>query len=549
MRNEPYLKPLATGVFAVPPKIVRLPDGTLMATVWPFQTAPQSMRVAYSKDSGTTWSDPVSLFDFTDLTPGQVLGAEAVVDAEGEVHFFVTQQWTPDFRGEGERGGPGTYAGQRIDIWHARSSQQRTQWSHPKRIWAGYTGSLNSCLILKSGRIVLPFSYYVNRTWGNRGTGLEAYTFFGMFICVTLCSDDGGTTWTQSHDLKVSTPDISGAYGACEPVALELTDGRVWMLIRTQLGRFYESFSLDGLRWSKPTPSSILSSDSPAGLARLSDGRMVLLWNNCLRFPYAYGGRQVIHAAISADQGRTWRGFREVGRDPHRDQPPPPSGDFGSAYPYPVVTADDKILISTGQGQGRALLMRLDPEYLYATRQKSDFSAGLDDWSTFGTRGVTCPLHPSGEDGARVLSLQRTDSEFPAAAVWNFPMGRKGVVRLRVWVQAGSRGLGIGLTDHFSTPYDPEEALCNSFNLRLAPPPGSPDSVEAGPGAWRLLELRWDCDRRQCAVYLDGNKKSVLPLQHSTAGVSYLRLRALAEEPEIGGVLVDSAEADVSRSW
>ncbi len=144
-------------------------------------------------------------------------------------------------------------------------------------------------------------------------------------------------------------------------MVLELEDRRVWMLMRTQMGRIYESFSDDGASWSKPRPSRFISSDSPAGILRLDDGRIVLFWNNCLRFPYAYGGRHVIHAAISDDDGDTWRGYREVGRDPLRNEPPPTKGDFGTAYPFPATTADNAVIVRTGQGEGRVRVIRMDP--------------------------------------------------------------------------------------------------------------------------------------------------------------------------------------------
>ena len=127
----------------------------------------------------------------------------------------------------------------------------------------------------------------------------------------------------RRRNLIVPVPDIVSAYGAVEPVAIELKDHRVWMLIRTQQGRFYESFSDDGIHWGAPLATRILSSDSPAGLVRLRDKRLVLLWNNCLRFPYAYGGRHVLHAAISEDDGKSWSGYREVAQDPLRALPPP----------------------------------------------------------------------------------------------------------------------------------------------------------------------------------------------------------------------------------
>lgn len=538
MKKTPGLKPVAAGVFEYPPKIILLPDGNLMAFVSRKNDPERMVYARFSKDNGETWSELAPLFNLKQFPGDLPYVVEAIPDRRGEIHAFLLAQWRPDARGEGERGGPGTYNGVRIDVWHARTSGGRARWQEPRCIWEGYTGALNSSVLLRSGRILLPFSYYVPRTWGNRGTGLDAFTFMGMFNATLLYSDDDGATWRQANDLKVVTPDISYAYGACEPVALELADGRVWMLIRTQMGRFYEAFSADGATWSRAQPSRIVSSDSPAGLARLSDGRIALVWNNCLRDPYAYGGRQVIHAAISEDEGQTWLGCREVGRDPRRSEPPSTSGDYGTAYPFPVVTRDDQVIISTGQGEGRTLLMRLNPEYLYETAQKADFAAGLEDWSVFGTRGVATVPHPE-KKGRKALRLQRVDAEFPASAVWNFPSGAKGSLRMCCCFEPGASGLIIGLTDHFSTPFDFEDVFNNVFTLTVRPAEsGNNISLEAG--RWHDLRIEWDLSRRKCRVKANGKPSGAYPLQRLSAGVSYLRLRAVAESPEVGGFLVES---------
>ena len=89
------------------------------------------------------------------------------------------------------------------------------------------------------------------------------------------------------------------------------------------LGPFSGSAATDGAPWTPPHPPQLLGSDSPVGLVRLSDGRLVLLWNKCLRFPYAHGG------------------------------------DHGTAYPYPVVLPDDTILVTTGQGEGRLVVVAI----------------------------------------------------------------------------------------------------------------------------------------------------------------------------------------------
>lgn len=346
------LKLVADAGFDSAPKMVLLPDRSLMAFVRDPCPGSSPVRARFSRDHGMTWGPCLDMIPRTGapVTLGPVM--EATLDARGELHVFMLDDWTPDSSGEGDRGGTGTLDGRRIDVWYARSEAGRSRWTALTCIWKGYTGSLNAALTLRSGRMLLPFSYQVPRTWAARGEGLDAFTFHGIFVSAVLYSDDAGQTWKQSNDLTVQTPDITHAYGACEPVAVERADGSVWMLIRTQRGRLYESTSPDGAVWTRPAPTGIVSSDSPAGLVRLPDGRLVLVWNGCQRHPYAYGGRQVLHAALSRDEGRTWQGFREVARDPLRDQPPPPQGDHGTAYPYPVVTAQGAVLISSGQGGG-----------------------------------------------------------------------------------------------------------------------------------------------------------------------------------------------------
>ncbi len=551
MTEQAQLQPLAVDAFGSRPKIVRLPDGVLLA----FAPDAGPLAARRSLDHGRSWSAAAPVLSAADLPVGITGVTEALVDAAGELHLFLLEQWRPDARGEAERGGVGAYAGWRIDIWYLRSSAERTVWSAPRRLWEGYTGALNSVIQLRSGRLVLPFSCYTQRTWADRGDGLDAFTFTGSFDCVSLCSDDGGDHWALSAPLRLPTPDITYAYGACEPVVLERRDGRVWMLIRSQTGRFWESFSPDGYDWSPPRPTAIVSSDSPAGLVRLPDGRLVLLWNACQRHPYAYGGRHVLHAALSADDGRTWRGWREVARDPQRHLPPPPSGDHGTAYPFPVVTGDGAVLVCTGQGEGRTILSRLAPDYLLATRQTTDWARDLDDWSVFGTRGVALQASADSPGGV-ALQLRRTDRQFPAAAVWNLPLGPVGHLRLRLRRHGPVDDLVVLLTDHFSPPFDAEADLHAVFAGRLAgTEPGHPDALAIEPTPWPTAEpwcecrLRWSLPAGECVVEIGQQPVAHWPLRRRGPGVCYLRLRVDAAGPQTGAWQVAQIEADVSDSW
>jgi hypothetical protein len=250
--------------------VVRLPDGTLMGCVHRVVDGLHEAAARYSKDNGLTWSEPETL-----LTVREGMGVtEMLCDRDGEVHLFLLDEAGTGAvtQGEAERVLHNELIGRRLDIWYARSHDGRTRWDEPRMVWMGYTGALNSVIQMNNGRILLPFSWWTPRNWRNRGGGLKEFTFMGQFDSTLIYSDDGGATWALANNLSVPVPDIVSAYGAVEPVVIQLKDGRVWMLIRAQTGRFWESFSDDGARWSEPQPTSIISSDSPAGSCALTTG-------------------------------------------------------------------------------------------------------------------------------------------------------------------------------------------------------------------------------------------------------------------------------------
>lgn len=536
--KEVHHRPEQLAGWVSKPVVIRLPDGMLMALFLRTVGMDQKIVARSSKDNGYTWGEERAVLNLpSDL--GRWEGLEALVDREGEIHIFtLNDAKTSRF----------PMAQRHLDIWHTKTEQGRSRWQPLKRIWQGYTGSLNSVIQLRSGRILLPFSYYTGRSWGNRGDGLFAFMYMGYYDSTLLYSDDGGQSWKLVPEpLNVPAVDITSTEsGAVEPVVLELKDGGIWMLIRTQRGYLYEAYSSDGgITWSRPRPSRFISSESPAALVRLPDGRIVLFWNSCRRFPYAYGGRHVLHAAISEDEGRSWRGYREVVRDPLINDPPPPRGDFGTAYPFATPTSDGRVVLCTGQGTSRLVCLRLNPQWLYETKQSDDFSEGLSDWSIFGTKGVQLMPHPN-KPGANVLSVQKIDRVWPAAAVRNFPFGARGRLSLRLLLKEGFKGIRIGLTDHFSVPYDLEDSLYNLYNLEID---GDGNIAVFGAeklelGRWYDLNLEWDVSRRNARVLLDNREIAILPLLRQAEGVCYLRVVATGEDTN-GGVLIERVSVDI----
>lgn len=494
----------------------------------------QRLYARFSRDRGATWTEPETMVKFP--ADAGAFGYHVVLaDRAGNVHLFVLcDAGTGAVRPRPASSGKSPaepLASQRLDVWHAKSTgSASSSWTVPARIWEGRAGDLQSVTQLSSGRIVLPVSYYVDRNWGNRGEGPDQFTYTGQFDTTILFSDDAGATWQKSPSiLRTATPDLA-SYGAIEPVVLQLNDGRVWMLLRTQQGRFYESFSADGEIWSTSRPSAIKSSDSPAALARLSDGKMLLVWNNCQRHPYAQGSRHVLHASLSDDDGETWSGYREIVRDPQRNVPPPPSGDHGVSYPFLATTPDGTALMSlwVETGDGRSL-WELDPAWLTATAAHSETTKKLDQWSLFGTLGVAATVDPV-DEGRTVLKLEAEDDRWPPVAVWNFPQITRGRLRTRVYREPEAPPLRMELTDHFSPPFDDQSQFYSLFDVTCANESPEVPTAPLPAGKWVDFELQWDCQQRNCRVSIDGVEQGMARQRHASDGPSYIRF-ALEDRP------------------
>ena len=503
----------------------RQPDGTLI-TFFSKKGEGESQDL-YSRTSsdGINWSE-LQLIGKIDK---RVSVGVPLVTQDGEIHFF----WGA--RREGVRS---------LDVWYCRSIDGRKKWMEPKCIFKGYgAGGPKRPIQLNTGRILFPLDYRLlegtkwRTSWVEPGEGFDDFTYHGPFINASLYSDDQGKTFRLGAALRSPVPDF-GTYGANEPVALELKDGRIWMLMRTQMGRQYESFSDDGgIHWSTARPSRFISSDSPAELVRTHDGRIVIIWNNCLRFPYAYGGRHVLHAAISDDEGRTWRGFREVNRDPLRKSPPPERGDHGTGYSYAWETKDGNILLATRQDT-RVMVM-VNPQWLYETNQLDDFTNAnnpeeiLDKWSVFGTKGVGLVNHPQKAE-AKVLQVRKAEEGWAATAVRNFPIGKKGRLRLKIMFQEGFGGANISLTDHFSPPFDPEAEVHSLYTLYVSPDGRLNGASGLESKKWHLVNFIWDFAQGTCRVFIDSMSKPTVVLRQLkmlSDGACYLRLRASQLDP------------------
>ncbi len=187
-----------------------------------------------------------------------------------------------------------------------RSLDGGKSWTDRQCLLGGYNANFFGFIRTRSGRLLLVAEHLVTNP--------------GRWVVCSFASDDNGESWRRSNLI-----DLGGRGhhdGATEPTVAEMSDGRLLMLIRTNLGRFWQAFSDDGgCYWRTILPSAIDASSSPGQLLRLDSGRLVLVWNR--RDPEdgtwplskpndqhsehpASWHREDLSIATSADDGVSW---------------------------------------------------------------------------------------------------------------------------------------------------------------------------------------------------------------------------------------------------
>lgn len=397
--------------------------------------------------------------------------------------------------------------------------------------------------------------------------------------CGVLYSDDDGLTWTKSQ--FVNTPlhaaggfhkGIRWNHGAVEPTVIELQDGRLWMIIRTPQDTHYQSFSEDGGEtWQQPTPSPFYGTLTMPTLGRLKDGRMIFMWNNTTPLPElasangvwddVFTNRNVLHAAISEDDGKTWTGMRELVLDEARND-----SDFGSTAGADksvhqtqfVEPTPGKLLVALGQSSYSRKMVLFDVDWLYAKSRSSNFSDSLNSWSTFKyykgikghcgynrTEGGQLVAHPTAPN-AQVLWLRHVpnDSLVDAndGAVWNFPAAHKGEFKTRIAFAQGAEPAKLLLNDRWFNASDSVAAYYSMYTLNL-----DPKALKIKDTKFHEITIRWDLDNKQTAasVWVDGKASGIkLPLKNSSLhGISYVHFLTDGAKPDPNGLYIESTIA------
>lgn len=186
-----------------------------------------------------------------------------------------------------------------------RSTDEGKTWGEPALCIPreGYFVVNNDRVVqLTTGRLVIPAALH----------SLPGKGFIGRGISMCFLSDDNGQTWRQSATTLEAPPD-SGS-GLQEPGVIELKDGRLMMLCRTDQGCQIRSWSTDGGNtWSPAERTEIMSPVSPATFERIpKTGDILLAWNDHSKDPALGSKRTPLTLAISRDEGQTWGHVKNI---------------------------------------------------------------------------------------------------------------------------------------------------------------------------------------------------------------------------------------------
>jgi len=500
-------------------------------------------------DEGRTWSQEKVL---AVTGPGSQCFS-SISPVSGEVIIFFIRN---------EKGVKGNYR-------FVRTNNKRTDWSYNKLFDTLSFGGMGygNCLWIElpdgNNRILT----------GVHGENKGAGTYY---------SDDDGYSWTPSNRSFVPNliPNIWHT-SSVEPSLIQLKNKKIWMLMRNSNDRLWETFSNDnGESWAEARSTEFYCGpNSWVTTKRLSDGKILLIWNNamCLdasvtQDKWNFTNREVLHAAISSDDGKSWHGFRELMLDKLRDNnfinhP----GDKGLNESKAIETNSGNVLIACGQAPGHREFVLLDPDWLFEKNRFDDFSEGLIHWSRQKIKirkpvynrlyhhnydrkpGARLIDHPD-EEGKKVLQIRRLkDSTVYAerdGAVWNFPAGKSGIFETKILLKEKFKGCLIALNDRWFQPTDSEGEKTAMYALNIPANGVIQSGIELNRNQWYTIKLVWKNINNENSDYCDlfiNDEKTNMKIwlkNKSHFGISYVRFRSTSVNPDNEGLLVDYVRAE-----
>src|SRR5260221_2945835 len=228
-----------------------LPDGSwILFMLAGGDTEPSPLNytgVTRSHDRGATWT-PLERFDVGFPREGDTIGqgpTELMILGGRCTLFFSThaRHWDTNWRS-----------------WFLTSDDSFKTWSRPFEVPGRLKERtfIRNHIVARDGRILVPFQHYIGPD-DEQDKAPLAPAFTNPRNGV-LVSRDGGKTWTEHGDIRLTSDDRY--FGWAENNIAELADGRIAMIIRADKlgGVLYAAESKDGgVTW----PEFAVKSDIP----------------------------------------------------------------------------------------------------------------------------------------------------------------------------------------------------------------------------------------------------------------------------------------------
>ena len=299
--------------------VIALHDGRLL-WVWVYR----GVHAIRSEDGGRTWGERHDVVLSSGEPMAGYVGVHLLRLPSGKLGMVLASKQ-----------GPPKFDGQEISwlTFHTSEDEGET-WSAPQLInppysaltqWGIGNASQDKTIVLDDGRIVIPVDQVLAPTptcddpkgvWrmGERFGNLERRWLVYSFA---IYSDDEGRSWQRSRNDVVAQIEggFRGSYAFGEAAVVELNDGRLMMLGRTNLGCLYRSYSEDrGESWQEAEPTDLALSPSPCSLRRIpKTGDLLVIWNQASRMELLEGVyRHRLTCAVSKDNGQTWQHHRNL---------------------------------------------------------------------------------------------------------------------------------------------------------------------------------------------------------------------------------------------
>ncbi|MEO6136558.1 MAG: sialidase family protein [Ginsengibacter sp.] len=230
--------------------ILKLQNGSLLII--------DSNRVFTSFDEGKSWTSHTVFADTNtfNIAPGRLIQTKS-----GAIVFSFSN-WKEKQSDELKAiYGPAKAI---LPTYAMRSLDGGETWTNIQKLHDDWTGANMDMILTKKGNVVF--------------TSMKLRSNPMHHVIITYTSKDEGVTWTESNTLDFGG--VGHHAGVMEPTIIQLNNGKIWMLMRTNWEYFWEAFSDDeGLTWKDVKVTKIDASSSPGELKRLQSGRIVLVWN------------------------------------------------------------------------------------------------------------------------------------------------------------------------------------------------------------------------------------------------------------------------------